>query len=373
MSDSLDDEPAAIVRPSRARLLVERMLEEVTPNLVRASLAFVAGGALGFIARKGRFCTLGAIEDAVYASDTKRVRSWALAVAVAIVGTHLLSGFTDLHLSQSIYLSPRLEWGGAIVGGVLFGVGMALVGTCGFGTLLRLGGGDLKALLVFLVIAIAAYMTMRGVIGLVRLYTLDPLVLDLRPRASQTLGDLIGLGEGGKKVLVFAAAVLLAALALADPAFRRSRRLVITGVAIGSLIVVGWWITGVAGYDPFGTRRVESFSFVAPLGETLFYAMFASGVGIDFPVGAVLGVIVGAFVATRVSGEFRWEAPDDAREVKRHLIGAVLMGAGGIAALGCTIGQGITGVSTLSLGSILAIGSIFAGARVGLWWLVERT
>lgn len=356
----------------RARVLVERMLEELAPNLVRASLAFLAGGALGFIARKGRFCTLGAIEDAVYASDMKRLRSWALAVAVAIVGTHFLTAFAELDLSQSIYVSPRLEWGGAIVGGVLFGVGMALVGTCGFGTLLRLGGGDLKALLVFFVIAITAYMTMRGLIGLIRLHTIDPLALDLRPRTSQTLGDVIGLGEGGKRILVFTAAFSLAVLALADRAFRRSRLLIVTGAGIGSLIVVGWWITGVAGYDPLGMRRVESFSFVAPLGETLFYAMFASGVRIDFPVGAVLGVLAGAFVATRVSGEFRWEAPDGAKEVKRHLIGAFLMGSGGVVALGCTIGQGVTGVSTLSVGSVLAIASIFVGARLGLWWLVER-
>jgi len=347
-------------------------LEELPPNLIRAGLAFLAGGALGFLARRGRFCTLGAIEDAVYASDMRRLRSWALAVAVAMAGTHLLASLTAFDLSRSIYVGPRIEWGGAIIGGLLFGLGMALVGTCGFGTLLRLAGGDLKALFAFLVIAITAYMTMRGVTGLFRLHVIDPLALDLAPRTSQTIGDLIGLSEGGKRGLVATLALSLAALAFADPTFRRSRLLIVTGAGIGTLVVVGWWITGVAGHDQFGTRRTESFSFVAPLGETLLYVMLASGVRVDFPVGAVLGVLVGAFAAARTAGEFRWEAPDDVREVKRHLLGAFLMGTGGVAALGCTIGQGVTGVSTLAVGSILAITSIFAGARFGLWWLVER-
>ena len=327
---------------------------------------------MGFLARRGRFCTLGAIEDAIYASDTRRLRSWALAAAVAMFGTQLLASLTVFDLSQTIYVGPRLEWGGAIIGGLLFGLGMALVGTCGFGTLLRLGGGDLKALFAFLVIGITAYMTMRGLTGLIRLSVIDPLSVDLAPRSSQTIGDFIGLSEAGQRILAFVVGLLLAVLALADPAFRKSRLLVIAGAGIGLLIVVGWWVSGVAGHDPFGTRRAESFSFVAPLGETLFYVMLASGVSIDFPVGAVLGVLGGAFLAAHAHQEFRWEAPDDAKELKRHLLGAFLMGTGGVAALGCTIGQGITGISTLAVGSFLATASIFAGARLGLWWLVER-
>jgi uncharacterized membrane protein YedE/YeeE len=348
------------------------MSEELAPHLIRAGLAFATGLALGAVARRGRFCTLGAIEDAVYARDTRRLRAWGLAIAVAMIGTHLLASFTIFDLSRAIYVSPRLEWAGAIVGGLMFGLGMALVGTCGFGTLLRLGGGDLKALFAFLVIGVSSYMAMRGLTGLLRIELLDPLTLDVSPSLSQTIGSLAGLGEPGNKILVAAVVLGLMALIFSDRAFRRSRRLIVTGTAIGALVVVGWWITGVVGQDPFETRRAESFTFVAPLGETLVYAMLASGVQVDFAVGAVLGVLAGAFVASRAAGEFRWEAPDDVREIKRHLFGAFLMGTGGVAALGCTIGQGVTGVSTLSVGSILAIGSILIGARAGLYWLVER-
>ncbi len=348
------------------------MIPELDVNVLRALLGFGAGGALGFIARHGRFCTLSAIEDAVYADDTRRIRSWALAIAVAILGTLALTHLAELDLTRSIYVSPRLELGGAIIGGLTFGLGMALVGTCGFGTLLRLGGGDLKAFLAFLVLGISALMAMRGLTGFARIALLDPLSLDLGPRPTQTLPDLLGLSGSPAAILPIAVAAGLAGWAFALPAFRKHRRLILTGAGIGLCVVAGWWITGVAAFDPFETRRVESFTFVAPLGETILYTMLASGLAIDFPVGAVLGVIGGSWLAAVVKGEFHWEAPDDARELKRHVLGAFLMGTGGVAALGCTIGQGVTGVSTLAIGSIIAVASMFVGARAGLYWLVER-
>jgi uncharacterized membrane protein YedE/YeeE len=348
------------------------MFDDIPPHLIRAALGFTAGLGLGFVARKGRFCTLGAIEDAVYAEDFRRIRTWVLAAATAIAATHVLIALTDIDLSRSIYVSPRVELGGIVLGGFLFGIGMALVGTCGFGTLLRLGGGDLKALVTFLVLGIAAFMAMRGLTGLARVRLFDPLSVDLAPLPSQRLADVLRLPPGSHVVLAAAVAATGAAWALTDRRFRDSRKLVATGIGIGALVAAGWWITGDAGFDPFAERRVESFTFVAPVGDTLVYAMFASGTRIDFPVGSVLGVVAGAFIAARSAQEFRWEAPDDAREMKRHLFGAFLMGSGGIAALGCTIGQGVTGVSTLSVGSFLAIASILAGARCGLYWLVER-
>jgi uncharacterized membrane protein YedE/YeeE len=346
-------------------------MPDLPPFLVRTLLGLVLGIALGFVARRGRFCTLGAIEDAVYAKDTRRLRMWLLAAAVAIAGVHGLESIGQLDLSRSIYTSARIEWGGALIGGLLFGLGMALVGTCGFGTLLRLGGGDLKSLVAFLVMALTAMMTMRGVTGLARVQAIEPLSYDVAGSFSQRIPDLLGLAGASGLLFPFAVAIVIGATAC-TAGFLRSGWSVATGVAIGLIVVLGWWATGNAGFDPFDTRRVESFSFVAPLGETVLYFMLASGLRPDFPVGAVLGVLAGAFLAAKSEGHFRWEAPDDAREMKRHLLGAFLMGFGGIAALGCTIGQGVTGVSTLAIGSFIAIGSIVAGARLGLYFLVER-
>lgn len=339
--------------------------------LVRTILGFGLGAALGFTARYGRFCTLGAVEDAVYAADTRRLRAWIVAAAVAVFGLHALELWGGLDLTRAIYTGPRIEWGGAIIGGLMFGLGMALVGTCGFGTLLRLGSGDLKAFVTFLVMALTAMMTMRGFIGLARIRITDPLTYDLAASTSQRLPSLLGLSGSLVPIVAMSFGAVVAVAAGAYAPFRKSMRPLAAGVGIGLVVVLGWWATGVIGFDAFDARRVESFSFVAPLGETLFYFMLASGVRPDFPVGAVLGVVAGAFIAARAAGEFQWEAPDGAGEMRRHLLGAFLMGSGGVAALGCTIGQGVTGVSTLSVGSFLAIASIVAGARLGLYWLVE--
>jgi hypothetical protein len=154
--------------------------------------------------------------------------------------------------------------------------------------------------------------------------------------------------------------------------FRATPRFAVTGLLIGLIVVGGWWATGIAGYDAFDSRRIESFTFVGPLGETILYAMLSTALSIDFPIGAVVGFILGAFIAAVTDGSFRWQIPASAAEFKRRLLGAFMMGFGGITALGCTIGQGVTGVSTLSVGSVIAIVSIVAGGRLGLYWIVER-
>lgn len=345
------------------------MLDTLPAYLLRAALGLALGALLGTVARRGRFCTLGAIEDAVYARDTRRARAWLLAIGIAILGTQLLEAAAGLDLSRSIYTGPRLEWGAMILGGAMFGFGMALVGTCSFGALIRLGGGDLRALLVLLVLGLSAYMAISGVTALMRVTITEPLSVDL---GSQRLGALLRLDQAGRIVVSVVVGVGFCIAALTSGAFRETKRLLVGAIVIGCVIVAGWWANGSAGFDEFETRAVGSFSFARPVGDTLLYAMLASGTKIDFGVASVFGVLVGSFTSARQAGEFYWEAPDDAREVKRHLLGAFLMGTGGVTALGCTIGQGLSGLSTLSVGSMLALGAILVGARAGLYFLVDR-
>lgn len=348
------------------------MFDDIALNLLRFGLGLGLGAAFGFVARRGRFCTLGAIEDAVYANDTRRLRSWLFAIGVAIVGVHLLEVFGELDLTKSIYTGSRLELGALILGGLIFGFGMALNGTCGMGTLRQIGGGDLRAVITFLVMGVTAMMTMRGLTGVVRVAVTDPLAIDLGTSATQRLPMLAGLSGQGATIGAIVIGVAVAAYASAHCGFRGTPRFAVTGLIIGLIVAGGWWATGIAGYDSFETRRIESFTFVGPLGDTLLYGMLSTALSIDFPIGAVLGFVLGAYVAAVSDGSFRWQIPASAAEFKRRLIGAFMMGFGGITALGCTIGQGVTGVSTLSVGSLIAIVSIVAGARLGLWWIVER-
>lgn len=348
------------------------MFDDLPLNLIRFGLGLGLGAAFGFVARRGRFCTLGAIEDSVYSNDTRRLRTWLLAIGVAIIGVHLLEAFAGLDLSKSIYTGSRLELGALIIGGLIFGFGMALNGTCGMGTLRQIGGGDLRAVISFLVLGITAMMTMRGLTGVVRVAVTDPLAVDLGASATQRLPQLAGLHGQGALIAAIAIGLAIAAFAFAHRGFRAAPRFAVTGILIGLIVAAAWWATGVIGFDEFDNRRIESFTFVGPLGETLLYSMLSTALSLDFPIGAVAGFILGAFLAAISDGTFRWQIPANVSELKRRLVGSFLMGFGGITALGCTIGQGVTGVSTLSVGSAIALVSIVAGGRLGLWWMVER-
>lgn len=340
-------------------------MEEIPAHLVRFALALAGGAVLGCAGRYGRFCTLGAIEDAAYGRDWDRLRAWALATCIALVATQAMALSGAIDLREAVYVSTPYTVAAYVIGGLAFGLGMALVGTCGFGTLLRLGGGDLKALVTFGTIAVTAYAALRGLASAGRLALANGLPV---PRAGALSP---GSGTLAEQLAAVALATGLGAFALHRLSLASRPRLLAAGTAVGLAVAFGWWATGVAGRDPLEVARLESYTFVAPLAQALMYAMTSATATLDFPHGAVLGVVLGAFAAARAEAQFRWEAYDDAREMRRHLAGGALMGVGGVTALGCTIGQGVTGISTLSLGSLLATGSILVGARAGLYWLIE--
>jgi uncharacterized membrane protein YedE/YeeE len=343
---------------------------------VVAALAFVGGTVMGVTARSMHFCTLGAIADAFLGAKHKGLRAWALAIATATLTTQTMHMAGLIELQDSIYLVADFGWLGAILGGLCFGFGMALVGTCGYGTLVRLGGGDLRSLVDFLVLGFFAYMSLHGLSGLDREYLIEAANGDLSAIGGQGVVEatawLLGAEiEMLRSIIVALVVAGLLAYCFKDRAFRHSRQDVIGGIIIGLVVASGWFVTGVVGADDFDPTPVGSYSFVTPVGEALVYLMTFSGATIKFGVGAVGGVIFGAFLASRAKAEFRLEAFDDPKEMLRHVFGAALMGFGGVTALGCTIGQGITAMSTLSMGAPLALGSILLGAYLGLKYLVE--
>jgi hypothetical protein len=306
------------------------------------------------------------LEDAFFGADFRRLKSFALAAATALLATQMLAELGIVDLSRSIYLTSSIGLGGAIIGGLMFGVGMALVGTCGFGTLVRVGGGDLRAIVVFLVLGLSALATMRGVTGVLRLALIEPLALRLSEGSDQTLTSLLGAGNSTRAILVVAIAAALAVWALVDGRLIRSPRLLASGLAVGAAIAFGWFATGWLADDEFDPVRVSSLTFVAPLGDTILYVATFSGARLNFGIGSVAGVVAGSFAAALLARGFRWEACDDARELKRHMTGALLMGIGGIMSMGCTIGQGLTAFSTLAVSAPITMLAIACGARLGL-------
>jgi uncharacterized membrane protein YedE/YeeE len=333
----------------------------------------LAGAAMGYVARRWRFCTLSALERWWYAADATALRAWVLAAAVAMALTQamVLTGAVDL--SSTFYLSPLLPLTGAVLGGLMFGVGMALVGSCGFSALVQLGGGSLKALVVLLVLGLSALAAQKGIVAQGRVLVVDDLAIDLSFAGGQSLGALVSaaLGADLRAPVALLTTAALFAWVFRSPAFRARPGLMLAGGVIGVAVASGWAVTSFAAAHGFAPVQIEAGSFAAPVGDAIMQVITHTGTLPDYGVGVVAGVALGAAIAAWGAHDMRWEACDDARELGRHMAGAALMGVGGVFAMGCTIGQGVTAASTLAVSAPVVMASMALGARLGLAWLIE--
>jgi uncharacterized membrane protein YedE/YeeE len=353
-------------------------MEEFPVGLLVAILGFGLGAILGGTVQRTNFCTMGAISDVVFMDDWNRFRSWMLAIAVAVLGSQFLYQTGRVDLAQSIYLTTNLGWTGAIIGGLLFGFGMTMTGGCGNKTLVRLGAGNLKSLVVALFLGIFAYMTLRGLTGVARVQFESFTMIDLAAMGLETQGmpDMVAALT---PISLDAARLAVAALFVSgllwfcfkSAEFRSSPANIWSGLIIGGLVSAAWYITGILGADDFDPAPVASLTFVAPVGEAIQYLMTFTGASINFGIAVVGGVIAGAFVTAKATGQFRIESFTDGADMLRHIVGGSIMGIGGVMALGCTVGQGITGMSTLAAGSLIALLSIIGGAILGMKYLEE--
>jgi uncharacterized membrane protein YedE/YeeE len=364
-----------------------------SPALI-AWLAFALAFAFGAIANRVNFCTMGAVTDVVAIGDWRRMRMWLLAIAVAIIGVAILEATGQVDFARSFYTGSRVSWLSCVLGGFLFGFGMTLASGCGSKTLIRLGAGNLKSLVVLVALAVSAYMTLKGLFAVVRVNALDPLRFDTaafgagRSDLPSVIGALTGGGGALRVAVPLAAAAAVAIFVLASRDFRDSASMIFGGVAIGAIVVGGWYVTGHIGHvaeDPrtleeafvaTNSGRPESFSFVAPTAYVLELLMLWTDQSriVTFGVAGVLGMAAGSAAVALATGTFRWEGFASTEDLVNHIVGGVLMGFGGVTALGCTIGQGLTGISTLALGSFLALGGIIGGCVAALkyqYWRVE--
>ena len=350
--------------------------------------AFALAFVFGFVAQRANFCTMGAVSDIVNMGDWTRMRVWMTAIGVAILGANSLAYTGLIDLSKSIYLSANFNWLSSIAGGICFGFGMTLASGCGSKTLLRIGGGSLKSVVVFLVLGVAAYMTLKGLFGVWRVNLLDPVRVTLA--GTQDLPSLLARASGvDKKVLQIALALLLGGGLLVfafKPREFRNANNIMSGIVLGLVITGGWYLSGRIGYiaeDPktleeafiaTNSGRMESLSYVAPIAYTIEWLMFFSDKSrvVSFGIASVFGLILGSLVYSVATRTFRWEGFRDAEDTANHLIGGVLMGFGGVTALGCTVGQGLTGVSTLALGSFVALAAIIAGSWAAFKYQIWR-
>ena len=339
-------------------------------DAVLVAMVGAAGGLLlGLAARFGRFCTLGALEDFFYGGSALRLRMWGIAIGVAIVSSFGAAALGLIDLSTTAYLSQSLNIPASIIGGLMFGYGMALAGNCGFGALARLGGGDLRSFVIVLVIGLSAYIAMSGPLAQLRVtafphYPVPDAPAGIAHWINSTFGAdtyLTGMMIGG----------LILAGSITSRNLQEMRKPLFWGAVVGIAITSGW--VGSTHIDRIGFEAISaaSHTFSAPLGETMLYAMTASARSVSFGVGSVFGVLIGAFIGSLFKGHFRWEACDDPRELRRQILGSALLGIGAVIAMGCSVGQGLSAFSVLAMSAPITLCAIVVGAYVGLRQLIE--
>ena len=354
-------------------------------------LGFGLAVLLGALVQRTHFCTMGAISDCLLMRDATRLKQWALALAVAMLGLGLMTVAGVVSPLNTIYAVPRFPWLSYVLGGLIFGVGMVLASGCPTKNLVRLGGGSLKALVVLLVMGMAALATLRGAPGLLRVQLTDPYTWGAAsgPFIGQWLALRMGwsVPQGLLAVAsVLALAILLWVLRQRD--FWQTDNL-LAGVGIGAILLATWWVSGAMAYVPehpetlesvfVGTSsgRMEGLSFTGPVAQWVDAFQYLADGRKRLSLGMVLvpGVVLGAALRAWRAGDFRWEGFTRTSDLARHLVGAVLMGVGGVSAMGCTFGQGLSGLSTLNWGSLLAVLAMVLGAVLTLrvqWWWAER-
>ncbi len=366
------------------------MLETWREMIIESPAFYIGWGGLligfvfGFIVQRTNFCTMGALSDILSFGDWRRFRSWMLAIAITMVGVYAMQRMGVADFGGSMYLAPNFGWLGNAVGGLLFGIGMVFGGGCVSRNLVRAGGGDLRSLVILIVIGLFAYMTIGGLIAPTRVALFSPSTINLGDAGfeTQSMGELLaaatGLSAGTGTIIVLAVCVAgLLFFCLRDAGFRNSPSHLIAGVGIAVTVLAGWLLTGLA-QDDFADVPVPliSLSYVRPTGDTMDYLMRYSALGAPgFGVVTLLGALLGALAGALSSRSFRWATFSDVGDTGRNLFGAALMGVGGVLALGCTIGQGLTGISTLAAGSLIAVVFIVIGGIVGIKameWLIMR-
>jgi len=364
--------------------------------------AFILAFIMGVVVNKTNFCTMGAVSDMVNMGDFSRFRAWLLAIAVAMLAVIVLEpmGLADANGAFPPYRSGQLIWAENILGGLLFGIGMTYGSGCGNKTLIRIGAGNIKSILVFFLIGVIAYFMLnpfpdsdQTLMSLLFYDWIRPLAVNVG--ASQDLGTLVAKDNGETARMIIGGGIVLGLLIyiFKSADFRSSFDNILGGLVVGLAVAAAWYVSSSISIDvpdegsyllgqyyeewdmlaeseegkpaTGAPLRPQSFTFINPLGQTVGYA----SAGFDkllltFGIMAVFGVIAGSFVWSLVSRSFRFEWFASFRDFVNHVIGGVLMGFGGTLALGCTVGQGITGVSTLALGSFLALFAIIFGCAI---------
>ena len=353
--------------------------------------SFLACVLFGAIAQRTHFCTMGAISDVFNIGSWVRMRMWGMAIGVAMLGFYLMAWQGWINPAKTIYYTSQILWLSAFLGGGLFGFGMVLASGCASKTLVRIGEGSLKSIVVFIIMGLAAFASMRGLIAYLRAQTVDRFSIPVEAGGNLPAWTSTTLGLGldiTAPVLALCIGGGLVWWALSNAKFRSSGNNLLAGFGIGASVVITWWVVGHLGFveehpltlepaylaTPSG--RIQALSFTGPMARTIDWVItFEPSRKISLAVLMITGVILGSLIHALYSRTFLWEGFQSTQDTALHIVGATLMGIGGVTAAGCTVGQGLSGISTLSMTSFIALTGIMLGGIAGLrlqMWLLMR-
>jgi uncharacterized protein len=338
---------------------------DTTQIVILSALAI--GLIYGSIGLLSGFCMMSSLRGWWAEGDGRLVRTYALAMGVAIAASQILAAAGLVDLGKSIYLQSAFSAPVMFFGGLLFGYGMVLSNGCGSRALVLLGRGNLRSLVVVIILAIFAQMTLKGLIAPARIAMVGASQTNAATNSLPALLSSLGLGAVGARMIATSVlGALLIIFAFAYAPFRQSPGQIGAGIAVGLLVAAGWYATGFLGADDFKPVPVTSLTFIAPIADALQYVMLSTGSTLNFGIVTVFGVFCGSLITALLTGRFHLEGYQSPRHMLRSAGGAALMGAGGVMAFGCSIGQGLTGLSTLALASFIAVAGIMLGTAAGL-------
>lgn len=329
--------------------------------------ALVIGLIYGSVGLLSGFCMMSSLRGWWAEGDDRLVRTYALAIGIAVAATQWLTAAGFVDIGKSIYLQTSFSAPVMFIGGVLFGYGMVLSNGCGSRALVLLGRGNLRSFVVVIVLAIFAQMTLKGLIAPGRIAVVTASQATTRTNSVPALLAALGMSELTARMLAgWVISAALMTFAFMHPTFRRSPGQIAAGLLVGALVAGGWYATGYLGADDFNPTPVTSLTFIAPIADALQYVMLSTGSTLNFGIVTVFGVFAGSLVTAVLTGRFHLEGYSSPRHMLRSAGGAALMGTGGVMAFGCSVGQGLTGISTLALASFIAVAGIMLGTAAGL-------
>lgn len=346
-------------------------------SFISALTAVICGLSLGFILQRGRFCLNSAFRDIIFIKDLTLFRSYLLCLVVAVIGTNLLedAGLImafDQETGQVVasgLLRQNFVPIANIVGGFLFGLGIVLAGGCASGIVYRLGEGQVAALIAIVGFFFGVAMTTDGMLSPIHKF-LKSFNVEIHGLKNPAIWDLFGGSPTAKWATIAVFSIVLLAFVFKDkPKFGKNGKGYtwgLTGVLIGLLTIFAWEISSFFGGMPRGlaitTPLREFFNSVltnsshSPFPEFSFLGIFKGTWGVFF----IFAVPIGAAVSALALKEFKWKIPP-AKEVLTVFFGSILMGIGAVIAGGCNLGHGVTGMSTMSIASLVGISSIILG------------